>query len=241
MTRTKTEHAPFTGFPKDFFGFFRDLAAHNDREWFAANKDRYRSSVQEPMLSFIAAMDLPLGRVADCFLADTRTVGGSMFRIYRDTRFAHDKRPFKENAACHFRHAAGKDAHAPGFYVHLEPGDVFFGGGIWNPPAPALAKVREAIVADPERWKKVTRSAAFRRRFGEIAGDRLKRPPKGFDPEHPLVEDLKHTSFFAVERVKPEAIHAKTFVTEVARCFAAMAPFMEFLTDSLDLPFHLDD
>ncbi len=240
----KTVHtvpAPFTGFPKDFLVFFREIAKNNDREWFAANKERYQTSVQAPMLSFIAAMDLPLGRVADCFVADARPQGGSMFRIYRDTRFSRDKTPYKDFAACQFRHMAGKDAHAPGFYLQIEPKEVFFGGGIWRPPGPELRAIREAIEADPERWKKITRSAAFRRRFGGVEGDALKRPPQGFDPEHPLIDDLKRTSFFAVETVKPTAILSKDFARDVARSFEALAPFMEFLTEAVGFPFHHDD
>ena len=231
---------PFAGFPKDFLAFFREIAKNNDREWFAANKERFRSSVQVPMLSFIAAMDLPLGRVADCFVADVRTQGGSMFRIYNDMRF-HDAKPYKEHAACQFRHVAGKDAHAPGFYVQFEPDEVFYGGGIWRPPAAELRAIREAIAADPERWTTITRSSTFKRRFGPVEGDSLKRPPQGFDPEHPLIEDLKKVSFFVGQVVEPEAILSKGFVSEVSRSFTALAPFMEFLTEALGLPFHHDD
>jgi len=233
------EPPPFVGFPKDFLAFFREIAKHNDREWFAANKERFRTSVQLPTLSFISAMDLPLGRVADCFVADARTQGGSMFRIYNDMRF-HDAKPYKEHAACQFRHVAGKDAHAPGFYVHFEPKEVFFGGGIWRPPAPQLRAIREAIVAAPERWTKITRAPAFKRRFGIVEGDSLKRAPLGFDPEHPLIDEIKRVSFFAVEEVKPDAILSKSFVTDVSKSFAALAPFMEFLTEAVGLPFHLD-
>ncbi|HEY2775214.1 MAG TPA: DUF2461 domain-containing protein [Candidatus Binatia bacterium] len=237
----KSAPAPFEGFPKDFHAFFRELAKHNEREWFQANKDRYLGSVLAPMVSFIAAMDLPLGRVADCFVADARTNGGSMFRIYRDTRFSHDKTPYKTHAACHFRHEAGKDAHAPGFYVHLEPTRVFFGGGLWHPPGPELRKLREAIAEDPDRWIAITKAPAFRRRFGEVRGDALKRPPQGFDPDHRLVEELKRTSYFAIQEAPPAVILTKDFVRDVARCFEAMAPFMEFLTGALGLPFHRED
>lgn len=232
--------APFTGFPKDFLAFFREIAKNNDREWFEANRHRYEESVKEPLRSFIAAMDIPLGRFADCFLADPRPQGGSMFRIYRDTRFSRDKSPYKDNGACQFRHMAGKDAHAIGYYVHLSPKEVFFGGGIWVPPSPQLHKVREAIVADPERWKAITRAPAFRRRFGEVEGDGLKRPPKGFDADHELVEDLKKQSFFAMEQVKPAEILSKDFAKKVAKSFEALGPFMEFLCEALELPYHLD-
>lgn len=231
---------PFTGFPKDFLAFFRDVARHNDREWFAANKERFRASVQVPMLSFIAAMDLPLGRFADCFVADARPQGGSMFRIYNDMRF-HDAKPYKEHAACQFRHEAGKDAHAPGFYVQFEPKEVFFGGGIWRPPGPQLRAIREAIAADPERWVEITRSPSFKRRFGPIEGESLKRPPQGFDPEDPLIDDIKKISFFVGQIVEPEEIQSKGFAKEVSRSFESLAPFMQFLTEALGLPFHHDD
>lgn len=234
------EPPPFEGFPKDFLAFFREITKNNDREWFAVNKERFKASVQTPALSFIAAMDLPLGRIADCFVADARTQGGSMFRIYNDMRF-HNAKPYKEHAACQFRHMAGKDAHAPGFYVHLDPKEVFFGGGIWRPPAPQLRAIREAIAADPERWWEATRGTAFRRRFGTIRGDSLKRPPQGFDADHPAIEDIKRLSFFAMQSAPPESILSKRFVADVSKCFATMAPFMQFLTEALDLPFHLDD
>ncbi|HXC49599.1 MAG TPA: DUF2461 domain-containing protein [Candidatus Limnocylindrales bacterium] len=227
---------PFAGFPKDFLAFFRELAKNNERTWFAANKQRYLDSIQAPLRSFVIAMDVPLGRFADCFVADTR----SIFRIYNDMRF-HEAKPYKEHAACQFRHEAGKDAHAPGFYVHFEPKEVFFGGGIWRPPGPQLRQVREAIAADPERWNSITRAPAFRRRFGAVEGDSLKRPPQGFDPDHPAIEDLKRTSFFAVQTVKPDVIQSKDFVREVAKSFEALAPFMEFLTEAVELPFHRGD
>ena len=231
----------FSGFPQDLFDFLSELKANNDRDWFNANKDRYRASVVGPMTEFISAMDEVLAKVSDCFLADPRPTGGSMFRIYRDVRFSHDKRPYKEHAASHFRHIAGKDAHAPGFYVHLEPDDVFFGGGIWHPPGPVLQRVREAIDEDADQWTGLTRSAAFKRRFGAVAGEGLKRPPRGFDPQHPCIEDLKRKSFFAMKHVDPELATTAKFLKEVERTFVAMGPFVEFLTLAAGHPFSLDE
>ncbi|MFQ5351719.1 MAG: DUF2461 domain-containing protein [Candidatus Binatia bacterium] len=231
----------FKGFPKDCRRFLRELAANNEREWFNANKRRYRESVLEPMCAFIEAMDGELARVSDCFVADPRPNGGSMFRIYRDIRFSRDKRPYKEHAACQFRHIAGRDAHAPGFYVHVAPDDVFFGGGIWRVPGPALVSIREAIDRDQGGWKRATRSAAFRRRFIAVSGDSLKRPPRGYDPDHPFIEDLKRKSFFAAERVEARAIEQPGFVKQVATAFVALKPMMAFLTAALGLSFSLDD
>ena len=103
------------------FDFLRALRANNERPWFEANKARYREEVRDPMLDFIAAFAGPLAEISPHFRADPRPNGGSLFRIYRDTRFSKDKTPYKTNVGAHFRHAAGRDAHAPGFYLHLEP------------------------------------------------------------------------------------------------------------------------
>ncbi len=231
----------FAGFPPDAFRFLEELSRNNNREWFAANKERYKRSIVEPMCRFIEAMDTRLARVSDCFIADPRPNGGSMFRIYRDVRFSADKRPYKEHAACHFRHMAGKDAHAPGFYVHIEPGNVFFGGGLWHPPNPVLRRIREAIDDDQARWKKITNARAFKRRFGSLAGDSLKRPPQGFDANHPLIEDLKRKDFFAIQRVDPALALTPRFPAEVTRAFVALSPLMQFLTEAAGLTFSLSD
>jgi len=231
----------FEGFPDEMFRFLRELKKHNDREWFNANKERYKAFVVAPMVSFIEAMDGRLARVSDCFIADPRPNGGSMFRIYRDTRFSKDKSPYKEHVACHFRHMSGKDAHAPGFYVHLEPDDVFFGGGIWHAPNPVLNRIRQAIVDDPDTWKSSTRKKSFRDRFGALAGDRLKRPPQGFDPDHPYVEDLKRKDYFGVQSVDPKLARSPKFIDEVTSAFVALKPFMAFITSAVGLSFQLDE
>lgn len=228
----------FEGFPKDARRFLRALAKNNRREWFTENKGRYLTSVVEPMCAFIAAMQAPMDRFADAFVVDPRPHRGSMFRIYRDVRFSKDKRPYKEYASCQFRHRGGKDVHAPGFYVHVAPDEVFFGGGLWMPPSAPLRAIRETIVSDADVWRSVTRSAAFRRRFGGIQGDSLKRAPKGFDVDHPLIEDLRRKSFFAMEAVEASAIESPDFAKTVAKSFKALAPFMEFLCDALEVPFH---
>jgi len=219
----------FAGFPKDFFVFLRELKTHNERPWFEANKQRYRDSVQAPMSAFIAAMAPRLSKVSKSFVADPRPNGGSMFRIYRDIRFSKDKRPYKEHASCHFRHAAGKDVHAPGFYMHFAPDEVFFGGGMWMPPPDALAKIRDAIVKKPAAWKAVKGDKTFARTFGGIDGEALSRPPRGFDPEHPLIEDIKRKSFFAMHESSVKAAGSAKILEEVSKIFAAAVPLMKFL------------
>ena len=228
----------FTGFPADFFAFFRELAADNDRDWFEANKPRFRESVQAPMSDFIAAMAPRLAKVSGHFTADPRPNGGSMFRIYRDVRFARDKAPYKLHAACHFRHSLGKDAHAPGFYMHFAPGEVFFGGGLWVPPSEALAKVRGVIAAKPEAWRKATSGAAFAKVFPEgVAGEQLSRPPRGFDPGHPYIADLRRKSFFAMHRTDEALALSPALPDAVEEAFKAMSPMMKFLCAAIDAPY----
>ena len=228
---------PFNGFPKDFFAFFRELKANNNRVWFEDNKQRFRDSVQAPMSEFIAAMAPRLAKVSKHFVADPRPNGGSMFRIYRDVRFAKDKRPYKEHAACHFRHALGKDVHAPGFYMHFAPGDVMFGGGLWMPPPDALARVRGAIAAKPQAWKKVLADKAFAKQFDGVSGEALSRPPRGFDPELPYIDDIKRKSFFAMREADVKLASSPALVGEVSETFAGSKPLLKFLCGAVDVPF----
>jgi uncharacterized protein (TIGR02453 family) len=149
----------FKGLPGDFFRFFEELAVNNDRAWFNANKDRYYESVINPISEFIVCMAPRLRRISPHYTADPRPHGGSMFRIYRDTRFSKDKSPYKTHAGVQFRHEAGKDAHAPGFYVHLAADGLFFGGGVWLPPSPQLGRIRDAIVDNARSWSHIANAA----------------------------------------------------------------------------------
>ncbi|MDE1939981.1 MAG: DUF2461 domain-containing protein [Alphaproteobacteria bacterium] len=229
--------AEFSGFGRDFFAFFRELRANNDRAWFEANKQRFRENVQVPMSAFIEAMAPRLAKITKNFTADPRVNGGSMFRVYRDVRFSKDKRPYKEHAACHFRHRFGRDAHAPGFYMHFAPDEIFFGGGLWLPPFEALAKIRGAIVARPTAWKKMLTGRNFVAHFEGVAGDALSRPPRGFDPAHPLIEDIKRKSFFAMREGNVKLAQSPNLIEEVTETFHAASPLMRFLCNALDVPY----
>ncbi|AHF03943.1 hypothetical protein MARPU_08750 [Marichromatium purpuratum 984] len=227
----------FEGFPADCFAFFSDLARHNDRAWFNANKARYRASVVEPMGAFITAMAPPLARISPHFVADPRPHGGSMFRIQRDMRFSRDGRPYKTHVACHFRHQTGKSAHAPGFYVELTPERVRYGGGIWLAPGPELALIRQAIVDDVDGWRAVIEDAALIDGFGGVEGEGLKRAPRGFDPRHPHIEDIKRRSFFLMCDADTDVAVRGDFVARVEHAFRAATPLMRFLSSALDVPF----
>src|ERR671930_2245600 len=200
-----------TSFGPELFSFLADLRANNNREWFAANKQRYEEHVLEPALAFIEAFAPRLAEISPHFRADPRPIGGSLFRIYRDTRFSKDKTPYKTNVGIHFRHERAKDANAPGYYLHIGPGEVFAGGGIWHPDTEAATRIREAIAADPTRWRRATRGGAFAKRL-ELGGDSLKRVPSWADPAHRFADDLKRKDFFGWAGLSEDDVVAPRFV-----------------------------
>ncbi len=223
-------------FGPELFSFLADLRANNDREWFAANRDRYEDHLLEPALAFIAAFAPRLEKISRHFRADARPSGGSLFRIYRDTRFSKDKSPYKTNLGIHFRHEQAKSVNAPGYYLHIGPGEVFAGGGIWHPPTEAATRIREAIVEDPKRWKQAAHGGAFAKRL-ELGGDSLKRIPSWADPEHPYADDLRRKDFFGWARLSEADVIAPGLVDEYARTCRAAAPLMRFLCDALEVPY----
>lgn len=225
-----------SSFTPDLFAFLSDLRENNDRAWFHANKLRYEEAVREPGLQFVADFAPFLREISPHFVADVRTVGGSLFRIHRDTRFSKDKSPYKTHTGISFRHDLAKDVHAPGFYLHLEPGSVWAGTGIWHPDGATLAKARDAIVADPDLWMRVAHGEPFAGVY-RLSGDSLKRPPAGYDRDHPLIEDLKRKDFIGVAMLSEKAATGNGFLEEYARTCRAAAPFLEFLCDAVGAPF----
>lgn len=223
-------------FTADLFGFLKDLKKHNDRAWFAKNKERYQDSLQEPALEFVRAVGPALGKISKEFVADDRPVGGSLFRIYRDIRFSKDKTPYKTHVGIHFRHRIGKDVHAPGYYLHLEPGQVFVAAGIWHPDREPLAKLRQVIVDKPKEWTKATQDPKFAARY-RMEGEQLKRAPAGIDPDHPFVEDLKRKDYVASAMLDERTATREDFVQVFAQTCAVATPFMRFLCRALDQPF----
>ena len=222
--------------PPALFDFLRELRKNNERPWFQANRKRYERDLRNPMLDFIRAFAAPLAEISPHCVADPRPNGGSLFRIYRDIRFSRDKTPYKTNAGAHFRHAAGKNVHAPGFYLHLEPGTCFVGCGVWRPDGPAVTRIRDAIVARPEEWTRITTSGDFIRTFA-LEGESLKRPPRGYDPEHPLTTDLKRKDFIAVAGFSEAEAVQPDFLDRFVAIARRGGPFVEFLSHAVGVPF----
>ena len=218
------------------FDFLTRLNANNNRDWFDRHKQEYEDAVRNPALDFIAAMADDIEAISPHFLAVPRKVGGSLMRVYRDVRFGRDKRPFKTNIGIQFRHFQGKDVHAPGFYVHLEPKECFLGVGIWHPDAPALGRIRTAIAENSAAWIKVSRDKKFSKTY-ELAGDSLANAPRGYAKDHPLLADLKRKDFIAIAGFGSRLATSANFKPEVVKSFRSAVPYMQFLCKALELPF----
>lgn len=219
-----TKSAAFTGFPKDALAFLRELERNNDRAWFEQRRERYESSVRAPALAFIAAMAPELAKISTQFVADPR----SLMRIHRDVRFSADKSPYKTNIGIQFRHAAGKDVHAPGIYFHIEPGRCFVGAGLWHPEPEALAGIRARIVEHAKDWQRVRHDPKFTKQWTP-SGESLARPPRGFDPEHVHIEDLKRKDHIAVADLAVKDIGRGDLPKQLARRLASARNYLAFL------------
>jgi len=227
---------PTRHFDPALFAFLRDLQANNDRAWFEAGRERYESVVRGPALRFIVDFGPHLLGISPSFRADPRPQGGSLFRIHRDIRFAKDKSPYKTHIGLHFRHERGKDAHTPGFYLHLEPGGSFVGLGLWRPDNPTLARLREAVIADPAAWRRAVGGKRFTAAF-TVSGDELARVPRGYDPAHPLSDVLRLKDYTAFAPLTARQVTGAGFLEEFAGLCRDGAPFMAWQCKALGLPF----
>jgi uncharacterized protein (TIGR02453 family) len=217
-------------FEPDLFDFLRQLKRHNNREWFTRNKQRYERVAFSPALDFIRGFAPHLANLSAHFVADARPSRGSLFRIYRDTRFSSDKAPCKTHLGIHFSHESGKNAHAPVFYLHLEPEGCFVAAGVWHPDSRALTRIRTAIAEHPEQWKK----AALKL---QLEGESLTRAPKGFAPDHPLIDDLKRKDYVTSLALTEEEVCAPGLMPAFAAACRRMTPLVQFTTTALGLKF----
>lgn len=220
------------------FAFLRELADNNDREWFDANRERYESDVREPALDFIQDFGDRLLKISPHFSADPRLQGGSLFRIHRDTRFSSDKTPYKTHTGMQFRHVATKDdVHAPGFYLHLEPGACWAGVGLWRPSTDDAYAIRDRISSDPAEWKKAAYGKAFSDVFELSDGDPLVNVPRQYDEDHRFADDIRRRTFTAGAKLTQKAVTSDDFVDEYAALCRTASPFMAFLCEAVGVTF----
>lgn len=221
-------------FTPQSMAFLHNLANNNNRDWFEQNKSVYEDTVRIPALQFIADMANELPVLSPHFLAQPKKLGGSLMRVYRDVRFAKDKRPYKTNIGIQFRHERGKDVHAPGFYVHIQPGGCFVGVGIWRPDSVALGKIRDKICEQGKQWKSAIHAKSFSKHF-ELSGETLIRPPRGYDKDHPLIDDLKRKDFIAISELDDESVLSTKFNKQVLERYRAADNYMQYLCHALEL------
>jgi len=226
----------FIGFPEQCLPFLLALKSNNTREWFNQHKSEYESWVREPALAFISDAAPLLQGVSPHFRAVAKKSGGSLMRVYRDTRYTHDKSPYKTNIGIQFRHELGKDVHAPGFYLHIEPGGCFIGVGIWRPESTALSKIRDFLIDNPAGWKKAKAHTSFKKNF-VLEGDSLQRPPRGYPKEHELIEDLKRKDFIACSPFTDVEIGDRRLLNKAIAAFKQSDPFMRYLCAALEVPY----
>ena len=218
------------------FRFLRALAKNNSREWFHGHREDYEIQLRNPFQALITDLQPDLREISEHYRADPRGVGGSLFRIHRDTRFSNDKTPYKTWSGARFFHARSKEKPAPSFYLHIQPGECFIGAGIWHPEPEAQRQIRQFIFDNPGSWKAATQAPAFLRKY-DLGGESLVRPPRGYPADHELINDLKRKDFVAVAHIEDEIVLGPQLRKAVAGHFKALTPMVDYLCAALDLEF----
>jgi len=236
VRRPACDTTGFHGFTPRALDFLHRLSQHNNRDWFQLHKADYERDVLDPALDFIEALARPLARISPRLLCIPKRSGGSLLRIYRDTRYTHDKRPYKTNVGMHFRHEAFRDIHGPGCYFHIGLDECFIGCGIWQPDHDTATKIRQHILDRPRAWQAAKRVTGTTAGFA-FDGAALKRVPRGFPADHPAVADLKRKDFLVVRNFDAGLLYSPDIVDFTAEHFAHSAPLMRFLCTSLGAKF----
>jgi len=211
--------------------FIKDVATHNNREWFADNKDRYETA-REDVLQFVDQLIPLLAAVDPEFSVDT-PAKKCLMRIYRDVRFSKNKDPYKNNYGISFN-VKPKGVPDPGYYLHIQPGgQSFFGAGFWMPEAPVLKKIREEIDYNTAEFLEIIHADNFKAIFGLEQTDKLKNAPKGYETDHPQIELLKLKSFIAIYPLKDEDFLKQGIADQLKHAFESVHPFILFLRNAV--------
>jgi len=210
--------------------FLRQLKRHNDRPWFAEHRDTYEEEVKARTVAFVERIGEDLRREAPEIAATPRT---SLFRIYRDTRFASDKSPFKTQVGMVFPHRDLHRNHSASLYAEIGPDGCMVAGGIYAPEPQHLLAVRQHIADNLRRFKTIVESPGFKRAAGPLQGEALKRVPRGFPADHPGAEYLKMRQFLCWKEYPAAFAADPGFYREVLTRFKAMLPLVRFLNEPL--------
>lgn len=230
----------FRGFRPAALTFLRSLKRNNTREWFQAHREDYENEVRAPLAALVEEMDVRFASLAPEIVGDPKR---SLFRIHRDVRFSSDKSPYKTNAACWFYHGdagRGVGSTAPhggaGFYFHMEPSRSMIGGGIWMPPRPTLARLRERIDEDHGSLRRILREPALAKRFGALDEEaKLTRMPRGYADSHPAADLLRHQSFTVGRMLTDAEVIGPRLADALARDFARLVPLVRWFNGALGL------
>ena len=214
--------APFEGFRPEAIAFLADLAENNDRVWFTPRKAEYEQLVKRPLEALCAALG---ERFAARGLPLTADPAKSPFRIYRDVRFSKDKSPYKPYASAQFPMAGG----GPGAYVHIEPGEIFAGGGMWRPEPPILARWRQFVATDPSTVRAAVEDPGFTAVYGSVYGDRLTRVPAGYPKDSPEADLLTLKDIIFRRRLSDADVLSPALPDLLADSYAAALPVLAVL------------
>ncbi len=217
--------------------FLRALARHNEREWFHGHKADYEANLRQPFLRLITDLQPALAGISTHFRADPKGVGGSLFRIHRDTRFSKDKTPYKSWQGARLYHARARQVAAPSFYLHIQAGQCFVGGGLWHPETKTQRRIRQFIVDNPGGWERAAHDPRFRKDYTLETSDMLVRVPSGFPADFARAEDLRHRNFVVTRALDDADVTGADLLSILERDLAAIAPFMDYLCAALDLEF----
>jgi uncharacterized protein (TIGR02453 family) len=220
----------FPGFSKDLGAFFRGLARNNHRDWFLPRKPVFEEKVKEPMRQLVEALNVEIRRFAPLHVTDPDK---AIYRIYRDTRFSKDKKPYKEHLAAHFpRQGIGRDGGA-GYYVAVSHKALAIGGGVYMPTAEMLRTLRNHIAERPAEFRRLAGSKTLRKLFGEMHGDQLSRVPKGFAADHPAADLLRYKQYVFYVELPADLVTSPELLGEVRTRFRALTPLVDFLNAPL--------
>lgn len=215
---------------KNVLPFLEDLKKNNTREWFQEHKDRYLEAKKE-FEDFMTAF-LPQIAEIDKELAGLEAKQ-CIFRIFRDVRFSKDKSPYKTNMGAAMTRGGRKSGNAT-YYFHVEPGNIFVGGGIWMPPAPQLKAMRQEVYYNAEEFKEIINDPGFKKYFTQLDGEKLKRHPRDFPPDFPDIDLLKYKSYIVGDHLDDDIIDSTKLSDELLKIYKALYPFNRFINRALD-------